>query len=196
MNREKQTRPAKSKRPARPVLAASLALLVVLAFVSPANAAENLVLIPDVAFFGIFGGTGLGTMWVMLIGFVLLIFPLNALLFQPIFRALDARAERIAGARARSAQLQKEADEVLERYETAIRTARAEGEANRQVQLGGAREEQASLTAQARSEAEREIEQARSELARSLDDARATVRASAEDLAQSAAEQVLGRALS
>lgn len=159
-------------------------------------ASEDLVLIPDYALFGLFGLGGLGTLWIMLIGFVVLIFPLNALLFQPIFRALDARAERIEGARARSTQLENEADEVLERYETAVRGARIDAETARQAQLGEAREEQAALTAQARSNAEAELERTRAELARSLDDARATLRSAADDLATQAAEQVLGRTLS
>ena len=59
-----------------------------------------------------------------------------------------------------------------------------------------AREEQVSLTDQARSEAEQELERARNELAQSLGEARETLRASAEDLATAAAEQVLGRNLS
>jgi F-type H+-transporting ATPase subunit b len=161
-----------------------------------ASASENLEILPDAALPGVFGDGGLGTMWVMLVGFVVLIFPLNALIFQPIFRALDARADRIQGARGRSAQLQSEADAVLEQYEQAIREARAEAEAARQRQLALAREEQASLTSAARRDAEGELERARADLGRSLEEARNTLRAGAEDLAQAAAEQVLGRALS
>jgi F-type H+-transporting ATPase subunit b len=159
-------------------------------------ASENLVLIPDYALFGLFGQEGIGTLWIMLAGFVVLIFPLNSLLFQPIFRALDARAERIDGARERSVQLENEADQVLERYESAVRSARVEAEAARQAQLGEAREEQATLTTQARTDAEAELERAREELARSLEDARATLRSAADELATQAAEQVLGRTLS
>lgn len=152
---------------------------------APARAADELVLIPDPQL-----------LLIMVIGFVLLVFPLNALLFKPIFAALDARAERIEGAKKRSAQLQREADSVLERYETAIRESRVESEARRQTKLEQAREEQAQVTAEARREAEGEIERARRELGESLDAARATLRANAEELAQVAAEQVLGRALS
>ncbi len=163
---------------------------------SAALASDQLELIPDYALFGLLGyGPGLGLMWKMLIGFSLLVFPLNLLIFQPIFGALNERAERIQGARIRSNQLQAEADNVLERYESTIREARSDSESDRQVQLLGAREEQSNLTKQARSEAEHELEAARSELELSLEDARSTLRASAEDLAQAAAEQVLGRAL-
>jgi F-type H+-transporting ATPase subunit b len=131
----------------------------------------------------------------MLIGFVFLIFPLNALIFKPIFSALDARADRIAGARSRSTQLETEADDVLSRYETAIREARTESEAHRQGQLAGAREEQQTLTTLAKTESDTELIRAREELGAALEEARTTLRASAEELANSAAEQVLGRTI-
>lgn len=162
-----------------------------------AQASDTLELIPDYALFGlILGEPGFGAMWIMLIAFALLVFPLNALIFQPIFRALDARAERIEGARSRSEHLQREADGILERYESAVREVRSEAEVARQTEIGRAREEQAALTAQAKQESERQLEHARAELARSLDTARASLRASADDLARAAAEQVLGRSLS
>ncbi|MEZ4332177.1 MAG: ATP synthase F0 subunit B [Myxococcota bacterium] len=167
-----------------------------------AGASETLELIPDYALFDLIrvglisDESGLGALWVMLIAFALLVFPLNALIFQPIFRALDARADRIQGARARSDLLQREADSILERYESAVRDARAGAESARQVEIARAREEQTALTAQAKQESERQLESARADLARSLETARASLRASAEDLARTAAEQVLGRALS
>lgn len=173
--------PEVSRRASR--LRAGLFGLLVLSSASMAQAAGQLVLIPD--------------LWILLsmvVAFVVLIFPLNALLFKPVFSALDARAERIQGARDRSVQLQTDADDVLQRYETAIREARAESETARQAKLEEAREEQARLTAAARTEAEGELEKSRGELARSVDEARATLRSSAEELANSAAESVLGRA--
>jgi F-type H+-transporting ATPase subunit b len=151
----------------------------------PVFAADSLVLWPDPVVLGI-----------MLVGFVLLIFPLNALIFKPIFRSLDERAERISGARERSANLQTQADRVLDQYESAIREARAESERSRQQQLTLARTDQVTLTGKARGEAERELETARADLRRSLEEARATLRSNAEDLAKAAAERVLGRALS
>lgn len=168
---------------------------------SVALASDSLELIPDYALFGLIklglipDESGLGALWVMLIAFALLVFPLNALIFQPIFRALDARAQRIQGARSRSEHLQREADSILARYEEAVREARSDSEAARQAELARARDEQTALTSQAKQDAERQIENARAELARSLDQARATLRAGVDDLARSAAERVLGRSL-
>ncbi len=150
----------------------------------PALASSELVLIPDWPLLAI-----------LVVGFVVLIFPLNVLLFQPIFRALDARAERIAGARERSSRLQSQADEVLANCQSAVRQARSESESDRQAGLERAREEQNQLMAAARAEAERELERARREMNQAVEEARSGLRASAEELARAAAEQVLGRAL-
>jgi F-type H+-transporting ATPase subunit b len=188
---------ARVGRRSRRIFAPGAALFMATAWALPALASEDLVLIPDYAFFGLIAGEqGIGMLWVMVALFVVLIFPLNTLMFKPIFSALDARSERIAGARERSQQLETEADTVLTRYETAIRDARAEAESTRQAQLGEAREEQATLTASARADAETDLAKARSELGRSLEEARASLRASADELATTAAEQVLGRSLS
>lgn len=177
----------RTRRPAlrRALPATAIVSSLVLA-AAPALASGTLVLIPD----------WFGVLPIMLVGFVLLIFPLNALLFQPIFRALDDRAARITGAHERSEQLGREADEVLNRYEAAIREARIESEVARQGKLEVAREEQLQVAEAARAEAEREIETARGELNRSIEEAGASLRTSAEGLAQAAAERVLGRTLS
>ena len=183
-------------RPLRAKVATVSCVVLAMFWVDPASASDNLQLIPDFGLFNLFGESFFGDLWIMIIGFVLLVFPLNELIFKPIFRSLDERAARISGARSRSIELQTQADEVLDRYETAIREARGESEQARQVGLLRAREEQLALTGEARSEAERELENARAELGRSLVDARASLRSSAEELAGAAAEQVLGRALS
>ena len=170
-----------------PVQHAGLSLAAAIAtnlIAASAHAAGDLVLIPDP-----------GLLLTMVIAFTLLIFPLNALLFKPIFRALDAREERIQGARERSVKLQQDADEVLGRYETAIREARSESETARQAKLEQAREEQTRLTTAAKASAEADLERARGELSQTIESARTSLRASADELARSAAETVLGRAI-
>jgi F-type H+-transporting ATPase subunit b len=135
----------------------------------------------------------IGTLVVL---FALLIFPVNALLFKPVFRVMDERAEKIGGARRRAERLEQEAETILSNYEGAVREAREQAEVDRRSLLDAARFEHASLTRAARTEAERELEHAREELGRSLSDARATLRAGAEELAPLVAERVLGRSLS
>jgi F-type H+-transporting ATPase subunit b len=163
------------------LLAAALAIV---SLPSRALAAENLELVPDV------------TLLVILVAvFAALIAPVNALIFKPIFHALDERASRIEGARHRAEHIAAEADTVLARYEESIREARASAEASRKEMVGSARKEQASIAAAARGDAEALVEKARAELGGALAEARGSLRASAEELGRLAAERILGRPL-
>ncbi len=132
----------------------------------------------------------------LIVLFAALVAPVNALLFRPIFRVLDARAERITGTRERAAKLQTQADEILQRYEQAVREVREDAERQRRERLDESRREKAAQTLAARGEAEGELERAREELDAALTGARASLREQAESLARETAARVLGRPLS
>ena len=83
-----------------------------------------------------------------------------------------------------------------EEAELKIRAARETAEGERRRRFDEARREQASNSAAARTDAERQIEVARSELDTALAGARSALRAQAEELAREAAQRVLGRPLS
>lgn len=135
----------------------------------------------------------------MLIGlivlFLVLVYPVNELLFKPIFRVLDEREKRIAGTRSKADQLERDASQALERYEQSVRSVREEAEQERRGVLEGARAEALEAAASVRGEVEGELETARAEIARALDAARATLRGQSQELAREAASQVLGRVL-
>jgi len=152
---------------------------------SPAWASENLNLNPDLP---VLGG--------LIVAFALLIVPANQLIFKPIFRALDERKSRIDGARNRARQIERDADQVLADYEARIREARLDADRTRKEQVNAAREEHSALTSAARSQAEDEIDRARQTMAVELAAAREATRAGVRDLAQAAAEQILGRRIS
>ncbi len=153
---------------------------------APAQAAGGLHLWPpDWATFGL-----------LLLAFLVMLVPMNALIFKPLFAAMDAREDRIAGARRRGEKLETDAAEVLERYQTAVRGARDEAEQDRRTRIEEARAERGSITDAARGEAEAEVERSRGDIQRSLDEARSSLRESGEALAREAAERILGRSLS
>jgi F0F1-type ATP synthase membrane subunit b/b' len=158
------------------------ALPLVLAPVAHASSGGGLVLIPDMT-----------KVVVLLVGFVALVPVVSSLIVRPVYGVIDERAERIDGARKRAAALEESANEVLTRYENAVREVREESERERRQHIDAARSEHAQITGRARAEAEREIEQSQTELQASLSDARAGLRTTAEDLARQAAERILGR---
>jgi len=163
---------------------AILALAFGLLGALPAHAAaESLEIFPDERIF------------YLIALFVLMVFPVNKLLFHPIFRVLDERDARIEGARKRADEVGAQAEATLDRYRSAVRSAREEAEGGRRELLQQARREQADLTGSVRNEAEVEINRAREEVAGALVDARSRLREQAQELAREAAARVLGRSL-
>jgi F-type H+-transporting ATPase subunit b len=172
------------RRRSRALAAAGLVAGLVLAVPALASG-DNIVLEPD-----------MGKLLALIALFVLLIFPVNSLLFKPIHAALDARDEKIAGTRARAEKLAAEADEILARYEGQVRGAREEAELERRETLNQARAASLSEATAARAAAERDLDGARGEIAAELERARTGLRREAEQLARAAAGRVLGRPLS
>jgi F-type H+-transporting ATPase subunit b len=154
---------------------------------SAASASEGgLVLTPDFA----------RTLPFLLLVFVLLVYPVNRLLFRPVFKVLELRDQKISGNRESAERVGREADEILERYERSLQEAREQAEAERKQSLEVARSEQASSTGDARAAAEQEVGRTREEVGRALAAARETLRTQAEELAGEAAARILGRRLS
>lgn len=162
----------------------SLTLALLLATATPAQASADLVLVPDAP-----------TLIGLIILFVGLVVATNALIFKPIFQALDDRALRVEGARQRAEEVDVESDALLQRYEASIREARAEAETSRKNTLGHAREEQLGMAEEARAQAEIQVEEARSGLEAALADARQALRAASRDIARAVAARVIGREL-
>jgi F-type H+-transporting ATPase subunit b len=136
------------------------------------------------------------TLPLLLALFVILIWPANLLLWQPLLRVLDQRSERIAGTRARAEKIASEAQNVLASYESAVERARIAAESDRGKVLESARSEQTQVTQDARKSAESEVAAARAAVEAALGRARADLQASARDLGREAAARVLGRQLS
>lgn len=163
-----------------------VAVAIIGTFSAPAFASDtNLVLIPDWT----------GILPLLLVFFVLLMFPANKLLFKPIFRVLDEREKQTSGTRRRADKIMRDAETTLADYERAVRDVREEAERDRKSDVAVARQENASVTVAAREQAQAEAERAARELAEALEDARVVMREQAESIASEAAASVLGRPL-
>lgn len=136
------------------------------------------------------------TLVVLVFVFGLLVYPVNQLIFRPIFRVLDERDSKISGTRRDAERLAREADAVLARYQESVRDVRADAERERKAELERARADGAARTGEARGDAERQVGRARAEVAAALEEARATLRAESSHLAREVASRVLGRTLS
>jgi len=171
---------------------------LLLAFAAPAHASEgSLEIFPD-----ILPVLSDPTRWPeshfvqLLVLFVLLILPVNALVLKPLLAVLDERSARIEGTRKRAAEIGAQAETVLSQYQQAVEQARKQAEELRKGALEGARGDQVRILAEARTAAESAVSAARSGVAGALAGARETVRRDSETLAREAASRVLGRPLS
>lgn len=158
--------------------------VILLASPRPAVAEGSLNLIPD--------PWTLGTLLVL---FLALVPVLNAVLFQPLLGVLEERERRIEGARQRSEQLARQANETLSRYEASVREARVAAEAARKEALAAAAHDGGATVQAERGRAESTLERARGEIQSALASARTQLRSEAESLAREAATRLLGRAL-
>ncbi|MCH2187831.1 ATP synthase F0 subunit B [Myxococcota bacterium] len=172
-----------SKRQIR-ITSAAVSALILVALPGVAWASGGLQILPDPI-----------KMLLLTVFFFALVIPVNALVFKPIFQALDDREHRIDGARNRAGQIAEQTDQALAQYEASLQAARAEADQARKQLVEAARHEQAEMAAASRDNAEALIEKARADLSNALDEATASIRSSSEELGQLAAERILGRSL-
>ena len=135
----------------------------------------------------------------LMIGIVAIIFVLSKLLnrvvFEPLVKVLEERENRIDGARNRAADLARDADALLQRYETAVREARARAGHDRRGRIDEARRGYQAAIQAARESADAEIGRARSEVSTAVNAARTLLEQDAQGLARELAERLLGRSL-
>jgi F-type H+-transporting ATPase subunit b len=127
--------------------------------------------------------------------FLLLIYPVNRLLVQPLLRVLDERAARTSGALAQSQQLGDDARTARIDLEATQNEARARAQARRSAILGEGELAERALLESARDEATHSIESVRRSIEGELGEARSALQADARTLAREAATRILGRAL-
>ena len=127
--------------------------------------------------------------------FLLLIYPVNRLLVQPLLRVLDERAARTSGALAQSQQLADDARAARVALEARQNEARARAQARRSEILGEGEIQEREVLDAARDEATQSIESVRRSIEGELVEARRALQADARALAREAATRILGRAL-
>lgn len=127
--------------------------------------------------------------------FLLLIYPVNRLLVQPLLRVLDERAARTSGALAQSQKLGDEARSQRVDLEARIAQARSQAQARRSAVLADGEVQERAVLEAARDEAAGMVETVRASVQSELSEARRALQSDARALAREAATRILGRAL-
>jgi F-type H+-transporting ATPase subunit b len=127
--------------------------------------------------------------------FLVLIFILKPLLFEPWLAARDRRAQRIGGAIEEATLMREQASEKSVEYEARLRRAKDEAIGFRSERRKLAEAEEATLVASARQAAGQSLDATKTKISADIDQARTELQDRVDSLAADVTKQVLGRAV-
>ncbi|GAB4405183.1 MAG: F0F1 ATP synthase subunit B [Anaerolineales bacterium] len=130
-----------------------------------------------------------------LIAFSLLVFGLYKLLYKPVLRMLDERAERIRKGMEDAAKAREMAERAQEEFEKRIAEARKEGQEIVAQATQMSEKLRQEILEQARAEAERMIAKERERLTQEREQAMSELRAQVADLSILVAQKIVGVSL-
>lgn len=130
-----------------------------------------------------------------LIAFSLLVFGLYKLLYKPVLRMLDERAERIRKGMEDAAKAREMAERAQEEFEKRIAEARKEGQEIVAQATQMSEKLRQEILEQARAEAERMIAKERERLTQEREQALSELRAQVADLSIMVAQKIVGVSL-
>ncbi len=124
---------------------------------------------------------------------MVLIPTLHYLLFKPWLAVQARRSERIDGALEKSAQMQREARELGDEYDSRLSRAKDEALEMRSVRRRAGEKERADEVAKARATARDQLDEARERIKGEAEEARKALSGRVEELASDITGKVLGR---
>jgi len=125
--------------------------------------------------------------------FLFLTFYLKYVFFKPMARILEERRRQTEGIRDLARRASEEADKKTAEFERALQIARAEMNAEHEVLRRQWSEEQAQKIAQARADADQQIQEARRKIAEEVDRVQAQLDSQVEVLSNHILDRVIAR---
>jgi len=151
----------------------------------PLGFAENSIqLVPD------------GTLILHVLIILVMVYVLNATLFKPINRILEARDRRTKGRLSEAQEILKKVSEQLAGYERQLRQARGEAYAFSERERAAAMEERQKKLNEMRAQLSESIVQEKKAIERQADEARGTLEVESRRLAREIGARVLSRPIS
>lgn len=150
----------------------------------PLGFAENSIqLVPD------------GTLILHVIIILVMVWILNATLYKPINRILEAREKRTRGRSGEAREILNDVSDKVSTYERQLRQARAEAFATTEQQRSAAMQERQRQINELRQQLSEEIAQEKQIIERQAEEARATLETESQRIAREIGERVLNRPL-
>ncbi len=134
-----------------------------------------------------------GTLFLHIILFLVMIAVLNAVLYKPVLHVLSEREKLTTGRRREARSILSTVEERLDRYERALREARAEGYRLLERVRAEALEERQRRLDEVRAEVARMIENEKRAIAAQAEEARRMLEAEAHRIAAEISAHILGR---
>ena len=150
----------------------------------PLGFAENSIqLVPD------------GTLILHVIIILVMVYVLNATLYKPINRILEAREKRTRGRLSEAQQILKDVSEKLSNYERQLRATRAEAYALTEQERTAAMQERQRKLNEMRQQLAESISKEKQAIAQQADSARASLEDESRSIARDISSRVIGRTL-
>lgn len=124
-----------------------------------------------------------GSLIAAIVIFLVLIAALNRILFKPLARVQAERESRTTGLMARAQEQIKYHQDLFDRYQAAIKSARMEGYRRQEELRAQALQKRAELLAQARASAEMSIQQSRASIQEQIELAKQQLASEAQEVA-------------
>jgi F-type H+-transporting ATPase subunit b len=134
-----------------------------------------------------------GTLIVHVIAIVVMVGILNATLFKPINKVLEARERRGKGRLGEAGDILTRVESQLAAYESGLRSARSEAYQLLETEHAAARAKREGKLAEVRDELTEATSKQKQELARQSEEARKSLQANAQELAHEVGTRILGR---
>jgi F-type H+-transporting ATPase subunit b len=151
----------------------------------PLGFAENSIqLVPD------------GTLILHVLIILIMVYVLNATLFKPINRILEARDQRTKGRLSEAQQILKNVSEQLANYERQLRQARGEAYAFSESERAAAMQERQGKLNEMRQQLSESIAQEKQAIAQQADEARGTLEVESRRMAREIGARILSRPMS
>lgn len=136
------------------------------------------------------------TLFIQLINFLVLLFILNVLLYQPIMAKMREREGQIRNDQEKAAELDQRVQDQENRHQEELAKAKQTAAQEKNTLLAEAKQKEAAILDKARAEAARIVDDMKSAIQADADKVRQTLKADMTPLADSICEKILGRSVS
>ena len=137
-----------------------------------------------------------GTLVLHVLIILIMVYVLNATLYKPINRILEARDKRTKGRLSEAQTILGTVSEKVSEYETQLRKARGEAYAYTEAQRGTAMQERQQKLAEMREQLMQSISREKEAIQRQAEEARAALDVESRSMAREIGRRVLNRSLS